>query len=298
MKKLFILASALIAFTGASSVPVAHATIGDFCTSDASCGTNETCNLGTVANPGTNTCMAATQTPLAPPAPTTQPTNYVQQSSINPPSNPPPTTVSGTGFVPLAPIPGLTDSSATSVVNSTTLAVFFNNLYKYLIGIAAVLAVIEIIWGGLEIAINKENVSKITDAKGRIVQALFGLVLVLSPVLVFSVINPSILNLSLDLPALNTAPVVNVTSAPTTPQTANVPNTSTKFITPASSCSSGGCPSYGQQCASVAPTGYGLSGEPDLVCVKSDGITVDLNNFVPNCASGESIKIWCSYTKI
>lgn len=109
-------------------------------------------------------------------------------------------------FCPLAPIPGLTDTSATSVVQSQDLASFFNNLYKYLIGLAAAFAVIEIIWGGLEIS-TKDSVSKQSDGKARIQQALFGLLLVLSPVLVFSIINPSILNLSLNLPKLDTAEV-------------------------------------------------------------------------------------------
>jgi hypothetical protein len=104
-------------------------------------------------------------------------------------------------FVPLAPIPGLTKGAT---ADAAGLANFFNNLYKYMVGLAAALAVLQITWAGIEIAINKENVSKITDSKGRIYNALFGLVLVLSPVLVFSIINPSILNLSLNLPALDT----------------------------------------------------------------------------------------------
>jgi hypothetical protein len=110
---------------------------------------------------------------------------------------------SAQGFVPLAPIQGLTDSN--TVKDASDLAVFFNNLYKFLIGIAAALAVIEIIWGGLEIS-TKDSVSKQSDGKARIQQAIFGLVLVLSPVLVFSIINPSILNLSLNLPKIDAAP--------------------------------------------------------------------------------------------
>src|SRR3990167_3584126 len=108
------------------------------------------------------------------------------------------------GFTALAPIPGLTDISPTAVVNSDSLANFFNNLYKYVIGIAAILAVIMIIWGGLEYS-TQDSVSKKSDGKERILQAIFGLVLVLSPVLIFSIINPSILNLSLNLPELDTA---------------------------------------------------------------------------------------------
>lgn len=114
------------------------------------------------------------------------------------------------GFTTLAPIPGLTDMSPTSAINSDTLATFFNNLYKYLIGIAATLAVIEIIWGGLEYS-TKDSVSKQSNGRERITQAIFGLILVLSPVLVFSIINPSILNLSINLPPIDlyVAPVVN-----------------------------------------------------------------------------------------
>ena len=124
------------------------------------------------------------------------------------------------GFVPLAPIPGLTDISPTSVVNSSTLTNFFNNLYKYLIGLAAVIAVIQIIWAGLDIAyFHKDAVSVITDDKGKIYNAIFGLVLVLSPVLVFSIINPAILNLSLSLPELKT---VSGTLAPTTQEQGKV----------------------------------------------------------------------------
>ena len=103
------------------------------------------------------------------------------------------------GFVPLAPIPGLTEGGA---ADSSNLALFFNNLYKFLIGLAAALAVIEIIWGGLEIS-TKDSVSKQSDGRERITQAIFGLILVLSPVLVFSIINPSILNLSLNLKPLD-----------------------------------------------------------------------------------------------
>jgi energy-converting hydrogenase Eha subunit A len=119
-----------------------------------------------------------------------------------------PHALAASNFVPLAGIPGLTQNvSATSA----GLAVFFNNLYKYLIGLAAILAVIEIIWGGLEIS-TKDSVSKKSDGKQRIYNAILGLVLVLSPVVVFSIINPSILNLSLNLPALNTSNISTQTA--------------------------------------------------------------------------------------
>ncbi|MBI4088922.1 hypothetical protein HY415_02395 [Candidatus Kaiserbacteria bacterium] len=100
------------------------------------------------------------------------------------------------GFVPLASIPGLTEGATTDPAG---LAKFFNNLYKFAIGLSAALAVTMIIWEGLRIAANQDSVSIIMDSKGKIYNAVFGLVLVLSPVLVFSIINPSILKLSLNL---------------------------------------------------------------------------------------------------
>lgn len=111
-----------------------------------------------------------------------------------------PHVLAASAFVPLAGIPGLTQNVT---ANTAGLAGFFNNLYKYLIGIAATLAVIQIIWSGIKIAFNQDNVSTITDSKGHITQAILGLVIVLSPVVVFSIINPSILNLSLNLPKID-----------------------------------------------------------------------------------------------
>lgn len=135
------------------------------------------------------------------------------------------------GFTALAPITGLTDSSSvTSVVSSKNLASFFNNLYKFLIGIAGILAVIEIIWGGFEYS-TQDSISKKSDGKERITQALLGLVLVLSPYLVFSIINPSILNLSLNLPP------INLTVPPAT--TSSTAGTNTSSCTKDSDCATG-----------------------------------------------------------
>lgn len=114
-----------------------------------------------------------------------------------------------TGFVPLAPIPGLTDSdtangvinngsAANGVINTNSFALFFNNLYKFLVGLAIALAIIEIIWGGLEYS-TTDSIGNKEAGKKRIRNAILGLVLILSPVLVFSIINRNILNLSVTL---------------------------------------------------------------------------------------------------
>lgn len=166
----------------------------------AACG--HTCILNPLSYAGTYFCGPDT-TPAATTQTTAAASNQTQTTQ---------------GFTALAPIPGLTDTSATSVVNANTLANFFNNLYKYLIGLAAILAVIEIIWGGLQIS-TQDSVSKQGEGRERITQAVLGLVLVLSPVLVFSIINPSILNLSLSLPELKLSTTPTTTAVPVSPVT-------------------------------------------------------------------------------
>lgn len=119
-----------------------------------------------------------------------------------------PHTLADTGFVPLAPIPGLTDTGlidTASGVGPGSFAFFFNNLYKFMLGLAIALAIIEIIWGGLEIS-TQDSVSKKSDGKQRIYNAIYGLILILSPVLVFSIINPCILNLSIALTPIGAPP--------------------------------------------------------------------------------------------
>ncbi len=115
-----------------------------------------------------------------------------------------PSALAATDFVPLAPIPGLTDqATANKAIGPGGMAAFFNQLYVFCIGAAVMLAVIMIIWGGLEYSLSESITSK-GAGKSKIYNALFGLVLVLSPALVFSIINPKILQLNINMPALNT----------------------------------------------------------------------------------------------
>ena len=145
------------------------------------------------------------------------------------------------GFVPLAPIPGLTEVGVVKMVNgSVDFGNFFNNLYKYCVGLAAALAVIMIIWGGLEYATQDVPGAK-GAGKEKILNAIFGLVLVLSPVLVFSIINPRILNLSLNLPPLDLEYTPYTPATPPPPSTDQTVCRSYRGITPVStpSCPTG-----------------------------------------------------------
>ncbi|MEK7201599.1 MAG: pilin [Patescibacteria group bacterium] len=96
------------------------------------------------------------------------------------------------GFVPLTSIPGIESAG-----NSATLPDFLNNLYKLAIGVAAVLAVLQIVRAGI-MYMGGDSVWEKKEAKSLIALSVGGLILILSPVIVFSLINPKILELKID----------------------------------------------------------------------------------------------------
>lgn len=100
-------------------------------------------------------------------------------------------------FVSLTSLPGIN-----SLIGSPSLPSFVNNLYRLCIGAAALFAFVEIVWAGYLFMSNSDNISKNTKARQKIMNAIIGLVLVLSPYIVFSIINPKILDLSLDFTKL------------------------------------------------------------------------------------------------
>ncbi|HVB20139.1 MAG TPA: pilin [Candidatus Paceibacterota bacterium] len=259
MKKYPLSTAFLIVFVMMGAAAHASAASGVYCPSNTSNG-GTYCSSNQVCDYEQGVCVSSSNTSSF----TSQPA----QSANN------------TGFTALAPIPGLTGTSTTAVVNSATLANFFNNLYKYLIGMAAALAVIEIIWGGLEIS-TKDSVSKKTDGKERVYNAIFGLVLVLSPVLVFSIINPAILNLSLDLPKLDTAPGTAASGS-----TSNM-GAQTYAIDPTTGCSVTGT-NYLLTATCSSPTGI-----PDAKASATTWLSNNCNfstadNASPTCSSSNS----------
>ena len=102
-------------------------------------------------------------------------------------------------YVPLAEVPGLISSD---VANSSDLSTFFNNIYTFCIGISVVLAVIQIIRGGLSYMMT-DVITEKTDSRKMITGAVVGLLLVLSPYLLLSVINPDIISFKLGSSNLN-----------------------------------------------------------------------------------------------
>ncbi|MGB4076520.1 MAG: pilin [Minisyncoccia bacterium] len=103
-------------------------------------------------------------------------------------------------FVPLTSIPGIAEAAA-----SPDIATFLNVLYKICIGIAAVLAVVQIARGGITYMLG-DGVTEKREARHHIYLAVFGLVLVLSPVIVFSIIDTRILDLKINTSGLTPDP--------------------------------------------------------------------------------------------
>ncbi|HFC10868.1 MAG TPA: hypothetical protein ENJ75_01595 [Candidatus Kaiserbacteria bacterium] len=106
------------------------------------------------------------------------------------------------GFVSMTKFPAFKQASG-----SAGLGAFINILYTYLIGIAAVLAILEIIWGGFLWMGSGASVTNKSAGKNKITKALLGLTLVLSPVIIFSIINPQMLSLRLGSSKLTTTSV-------------------------------------------------------------------------------------------
>ncbi|MBL1434141.1 hypothetical protein COB87_001020 [Candidatus Wolfebacteria bacterium] len=79
---------------------------------------------------------------------------------------------------------------------------FVNKLYQYGVGIGAILAVLVIMYGGFQY-MTSEVVGNKSEGRAAITRAILGLMLLLSPVIVFGVINQDILNLDLNLSRLS-----------------------------------------------------------------------------------------------
>ncbi len=98
-----------------------------------------------------------------------------------------------TSFVPLTNVPFLEKAG-----DAQNLPEFLNQLYRICIGLAAVLAVLQIMRAGVMYMGSDSGFAEKKEAKNLIGLAIGGLILVLSPVVVFSIINPDILSLKIE----------------------------------------------------------------------------------------------------
>lgn len=78
-----------------------------------------------------------------------------------------------------------------------SLPVFVAKFYKFSIGLIAILAVIMIMFGGLQWIFASGNMGKVSDAKSTITAAIAGLILALTSYVILYNINPKLVNLEL-----------------------------------------------------------------------------------------------------
>jgi len=104
-------------------------------------------------------------------------------------------------YVPLAPLPG---TGITTNSPNTDLSHYVKGMFALLIGIAAALAVIMIMIGGIQY-MSTDAISGKSEGKDKITQALYGLLLAIVCYLILYTINPNILNFEI-LRSVTTTP--------------------------------------------------------------------------------------------
>ena len=123
-----------------------------------------------------------------------------------------------TSFVPLTNTPFIERAG-----NAVDLRNMLDQLYRLCIGVAAVVAVLQIMRAGV-MYMGGDSVTEKKEAKNLIALSIGGIILVLSPFIVFSVINPDILSLKIDgIEKLRSTEVS--TSTPTATTTLVLPGT-------------------------------------------------------------------------
>jgi hypothetical protein len=132
----------------------------------------------------------------------------------------PPATGGAVDIQPLTNIPGLTDGG----INTTDLSTFFNTLYKYGVGLAGTLAVIFLMYYGFQY-MTSQTPFKLGQSKDRLWEIFIGLLIVLTPIIVFGIINPKIFSFNVELFKSLALPQ-DVTSGPrtTNPTTGDAAN--------------------------------------------------------------------------
>ncbi len=103
-------------------------------------------------------------------------------------------------YTPLAAIPS---PSGTGNVGSTDLATYFSQMYQLGVGVATALAVLMVIWGGVEY-ITTDAIGGKEEGKQKIQNAILGLLLALGSYLILQTINPALLNTNLNITPVTT----------------------------------------------------------------------------------------------
>lgn len=97
-------------------------------------------------------------------------------------------------YTPLVSLPGINKAGTTT----TTLSTYIPGIFKLSIGVAGVLAVLMIVFGGVEY-ITAESLGGKKNGQDRINNALIGLVLIIGSYAILSTISPSLLSFDLNV---------------------------------------------------------------------------------------------------
>ncbi|MFH1030500.1 MAG: pilin, partial [bacterium] len=95
------------------------------------------------------------------------------------------------------PVGGFTKDSFKGQPPQNWLGVYILAWFHYLIGAIGIIAVVMIMWGGIKWITAGGNASQVDDAKGKIKNAVMGIVLLLCTYTIFKTINPRMLSLQL-----------------------------------------------------------------------------------------------------
>lgn len=96
-------------------------------------------------------------------------------------------------------IPGVTvmlaDETGTKHPYVQSMACFIADIYRYLAGVAGILAVVMMIYGGIKYTVSFGNPSTLQDARDTVSSAMIGLALVLGTYVILNFINPALTSL-------------------------------------------------------------------------------------------------------
>ncbi len=98
----------------------------------------------------------------------------------------------------LAPLPGGTNQ----VRGDQAFSIYASQAFAFALSVAAVLALLMLVVGGIQYLGSAESPSRLSDAKDRIWNALIGLVLAVAAWLILNVINPALVSNDFNLPSL------------------------------------------------------------------------------------------------
>lgn len=92
--------------------------------------------------------------------------------------------------------------------------IYIKTIYNFGIGIAGLLAMAQIVFGGVQYTVSAGDPSKQSDAKDRIWSAITGLILLLASYLILNTINPQLTKLALEgktqpIPGIDTRYTIN-----------------------------------------------------------------------------------------